>query len=385
MPSKTKTIKINPVDFQMSSKKGNAKKTSKKRDGGDIVKPNKIKKKLLERIKQHSRNTNKTGSDGGEAKQPASSSYKDEFYDSIGYLTKLAEEKQTTSPYRKTSINKTTKKYDTQTPPHIQVDLDLPEDLKEQSVSNTNPSSASSISLNPPSNNVSPPYGCLKGGSKPTFRAWNKTQKTYITNVQPAVTMPFQSTPQPPSTNEQRLAKLKETFKQRHNQIATPVTSSTEIIPAPPVLTPIVTEPETIPIPDVNPIPITSPIISSNIGGNFKAFQEEQKVLSSIRLPKKTKKTTTRKYGLGKNNKKRVIGVLIKDRQTRKKILDAQKDIRRKSLVDVKKYLNDHGLIKAGSRAPTDVVRKIYESSVMSGEITNADDEIMAHNFMNAS
>ena len=197
--------------------------------------------------------------------------------------------------------------------------------------------------------------------------------------------MPFQSTPQPPSTNEQRLAKLKETFKQRHNQIATPVTSSTEIIPAPPVLTPIVTEPETIPIPDVNPIPITSPIISSNIGGNFKAFQEEQKVLSSIRLPKKTKKTTTRKYGLGKNNKKRVIGVLIKDRQTRKKILDAQKDIRRKSLVDVKKYLNDHGLIKAGSRAPTDVVRKIYESSVMSGEITNADDEIMAHNFMNAS
>ena len=385
MPSKTKTIKINPVDFQMSSKKGNAKKTSKKREGGDIIKPNKIKKKLLERIKQHSRNTSKTDSDGGEEKQPESSSYKDEFYDSISYLTKLAEEKQTTSPYRKTPINKTTKKYDTQKPPHIQVDLDLPEDLKEQPVSSTIPSSVSSISLNPPSNGVSPPYGCLKGGSKPTFRTWNKTQKTYITNVQPAVAMPLQSTPQPPSTNEQRLAKLKEAFKQRHNQIAAPVTSSTEIIPAPPVLTPIVTELESLPIQDVNPMPIVTPIISSNVGGDFKALQEEQKVLSFIRIPKKTKKTTTRKYGLGKNNKKRVIGVLIKDRQTRKKILDAQKDIRRKSLVDVKKYLNDHGLIKAGSRAPNDVVRKIYESSVMSGEITNADDEIMAHNFMNAS
>ena len=384
MPSKTKTIKINPADFQMSSKKGNAKKTSKKREGGDIVKPNKIKKKLLERIKQHSRNTNKTGSVESEEKQ-SGTSYKDEFYDSIGYLTKLAEEKQTTSPYRKTPNNKTTKKYNTQKPPHIQVDLDLPEELKEQPVSNANPSSASSISLNPPSNSVSPPYGCLKGGTKPTYRAWNKTQKAQITNVSPAVTMPPQSIPQPPTTNEQRLAKLKETFKQRHHQVSQPVASSTEIIPAPPVLTPIVTEAETIPIPDVNPIPITPPIISSNIGGNFKALQEEQQILSSIRIPKKTKKTTTRKYGLGKNNKKRVISVLIKDRQTRKKVLDAQKDIRRKNLVDVKKYLNDHGLIKAGSRAPNDVVRKIYESSVMSGEITNTDDEIMAHNFMNAS
>ena len=383
MPSKTKTIKINPADFQMS-KKGNAKKTSKKRDGGDVIKPNKIKKKLLERIKQHSRNTNKLTTGGGEEKEEPTPSYKDEFYDSIGYLSKLAEESQITSPYNKKPMGKTIKKRETQPPPHIQVDLNLPEGLKEHSPPDANsiPSSASSISLNHPVQRTSPPYGCLKGGSKPTFRAWNRTQKANVVDVPPVVAMPASEIPTRPTTNEERLAKLKESFKQRHHQVANSVTSTTEPIPAPPVLTPVVTEPA--PVSDISTPHMTTPVVTNAVGGSYMALQEEQKIISSIRVPKKTKKTTTRKYGLGKNNKKRVIGVLIKDRQTRKKILDAQKDIRRKSLVDVKKYLNDHGLIKAGSRAPNDVVRKIYESSVMSGEITNTDDEIMAHNFMNA-
>ena len=52
---------------------------------------------------------------------------------------------------------------------------------------------------------------------------------------------------------------------------------------------------------------------------------------------------------------------------------------------DVKKYLRDHGMIKIGTNAPNDVIRKIYESSVLTGEITNNNNDILLHNFIKES
>ena len=72
---------------------------------------------------------------------------------------------------------------------------------------------------------------------------------------------------------------------------------------------------------------------------------------------------------------------MIKDRGTRKKILNAQKELKRKSINDVKIYLRDHNLIKIGSNAPNDVIRKLYESAMLAGEITNSNAETLLHNF----
>jgi len=94
------------------------------------------------------------------------------------------------------------------------------------------------------------------------------------------------------------------------------------------------------------------------------------------------KKTISRKYTLGKSKIKNKVGILLKNRQTRKTILSAQKELKQHSINDIKKYLRHHNLIKIGSNAPNDILRKIYESSILTGDVTNNNKDILLHNFM---
>ena len=94
-----------------------------------------------------------------------------------------------------------------------------------------------------------------------------------------------------------------------------------------------------------------------------------------------TKKTIKKKYTLGKSELKNTIGILIKDRHTRKKVLTAQKDLKRKNINEIKTYLREHNLIKIGSNAPNDVLRNLYESSMLTGEVTNVNIDTLLHNF----
>ena len=94
------------------------------------------------------------------------------------------------------------------------------------------------------------------------------------------------------------------------------------------------------------------------------------------------KHTTTKKYKLGKAPGSNVVGVLIKNNDTRRKIQEEHGVLRRESIVEIRKYLHDHGLIKVGSDAPPDVLRNIYESAKMTGEISNTNKHVMLHNFL---
>jgi len=76
------------------------------------------------------------------------------------------------------------------------------------------------------------------------------------------------------------------------------------------------------------------------------------------------------------------VGVLIKNSDTRRRIQEEHGVLRRESIVEIRKYLHDHGLIKVGSDAPPDVLRNIYESAKMTGEISNTNKHVLLHNFM---
>ena len=102
-------------------------------------------------------------------------------------------------------------------------------------------------------------------------------------------------------------------------------------------------------------------------------------------LPKPTtkilKRTTHRKVTLGKIGNK--ISVLIKNSDTRKKIKNAHNDLKCAPISEVKEYLKKHFLLKSGSNAPSDILRNMYESAKLAGEITNKNEETLLHNFIN--
>ena len=101
-------------------------------------------------------------------------------------------------------------------------------------------------------------------------------------------------------------------------------------------------------------------------------------------VPRKIKqikrKTTVKKYKLGRYGKK--ISILIKNNKTIKKIQNAQRELKNVPIHDVKNELIKNNLLKLGSTAPSNLLRKIYEDANMAGKVVNVGGDTFIHNFM---
>ena len=186
-----KTIIVNPELFKFTGGSQTRKNRDKQSKPLPVVSPNHLKTKLLNRIKQHKNNQiNELKQKNTEVEKDK---YTDEFYDAIGYLSDLSK-KHKTNPYTTNQQNKTLKAYQSNSNhPSPYVQLDLPPELQEPITQPYNPS-IQPMQINYKVDNVVP-HGCLRGGQKPTYRTWQKTQKHYPSmNTQVEASVPVSYT-----------------------------------------------------------------------------------------------------------------------------------------------------------------------------------------------
>ena len=400
-----KTIEINPDLFKI----GGFNKTKKNKHDipkKHILAPTILKNKFLKRIKHHKQNeikqqiSNTKANDKKENEKSAltkPSTYEDEFNESLNYFNNLSKlSKNTTNENNKKKQKenlerKSLKKYYAvnNSIDYNDIQIDLPEELIEPpfNIHSSTMENQTAFKLNPPIiQNGDVAYGILKNGTKPTYRTWCKTQKNinntpnpiYVNTNNPSINTPI-NTPINPTINlvnptvelnerEKRLNILKSKLKDKLQQSTTTTTNTNNTN----TINNLVQSKSVSTVPIITPLnyPISQP---NNTNTNTNISIPNKKII---------KKTIRTKYKLGKSTIKRSVGILMKNRATRKKVLLAHRNLKRENINDVKKYLREHNLIKIGSNAPNDVVRKIYENAMLSGEIYNNNKDTLLHNIV---
>ena len=313
----SKKISINPEFFKMSVKKEKKQKKKKPKFRESQLKPNKVKKELIARIKEHQqREKQRELEELEKIKKKENQTFKNEFKDTMDYLEELNKKKKK----KRKKKNKTLKVRQ----PHSQINI-----------SPTTNSSAVETSTIKPNIAPDPPYSILKGGSKPTYRQWKKTLKKQMfqDDIEKEKNVGIDMGPLKLESNigNENINKKNASMlgfnerKMRLNQIK-----------------------------------------------NKLAFQEPKKRKIKTRRIK-------RKITLGKEKGK--VGVLVKSKKTRKIIKNEVNILKKKSINEIKEYLRKHNLMKIGSSAPDNIMRGIYENAYLSGDVYNNNADILLHNW----
>ena len=336
--STIKPITINPELFKVGGGTKKEKhlhnKTQKISNIKNNIQPNKLKRDLLQKIKNYKQkdkptsineerksiqnnsndesNTEKTGIYKNLNTTP-NNEFQNEFMKSLSFLQQLSQKTR----------NKTMKAN------RPVINIDIPDNLKEKD----NIESKLTITNK---ENGDVPYGCLKNGSKPTFRQWkNYTVKNTSYKEPQLVNLPVKTKSiNSVQDNQTNIIENNEQSHEINNEIKSEV----------------------------------SQVINNTIDSN-----PNNSYIST--------KTKTIKYHLGKKNRK--VSILIKNAATRKKINAEHNKIKRTSVLEMKNYLRKHNLLKAGSEAPNDVIRKLYEHCLLSGNIHNINKDNLLHNYLN--
>lgn len=376
--SEKKTINVNPELFNFTSNK-TRKKRENKQDGGIKIKSsapkqrdNTLKKKsILNMIRQHQEDKyrklfNEKNKLNNEVKSEIDniSQIDSDFEQSKNYLLKLAEENEV----KQHNLNKTLKQYPSIVNnnnsnnsllfhPNIEPYENVNLDFNNDNIENITP-----ITIKPKlqSNFNQPNYGCLKNGNLPTYRQYiNNTQKNFSNNIP---TNRYQV------LNNSQIQNLPEILIQSNQD-------NSKTIPT-----------------QIEPYISETNIIENKIDENIQKMSEMKQMMSKLQAIKnnhykkvmKQKKIIRRSYKIGKSKILPKISVLVSNRTIRNNITTKSQLLKQDSINDIKRYLVKRGLIKIGSTAPNDVLRKMYEcSSLICGEVQNHNPDNLLHNFLN--
>jgi len=123
------------------------------------------------------------------------------------------------------------------------------------------------------------------------------------------------------------------------------------------------------------------PVPGESIRSKKLELYKKEKERERLNDIKSKKSTFTIKRTLGKNGKH--ISVLIKSLKVRNDINREKIKLNQTSINDIKKYLRSRNIIKIGSTSPNDILRKMYEQCVLTGNINNKNAANLVHNYVN--
>ena len=323
------------------------KSKKKKPKINNLLKGVSMKNKLLKDVKKHHNKSLKTSLQEKSTSKINSTQNIDSLDDSINYLENIIQKKKEKVKKQKikreqenqnnlssvvsqttlqtTPVN-TIGKLETSPPIHL--------DNPIGSFSLVNNSTLQNNQVHKPLKKA-PPFGILKGGTKPTYRQYYKIQSKSMKNPTRIHNSSHSIKPLVIQQGNQPITKLHEERKQKLKTY----------------------------INDYN---------KTNVKDKIK---NKKKIKLRSRKIKKTRR-------LGKN-KSGKVGILIKDLKTRKNIEKEHNILKKIPINKIRSYLQKHGLIKTGSNAPDYVLRKIYEDSFLSGDIYNISDDVLVHNYLN--
>ena len=399
-----KTIKVNPIFLSGGGSASSSKnKTRKEKPTGvSLNQSNSIKKKLIARIKNFQQNTNKA------AEPSANQPLNDAFGDSVQFLDNLARDKEETKREKKnTSLKKKQTNGNnihiaTELPPELDWNTIMPKIIQAQQVQAqpvqppmAQPLTAPNVLVPLPAPlapaplapaplapaplaptplqwQAPPPpsYGNLKKGTKPTYRTWLRTTQKQkpapkqSINILEDMGTTIETEPLGPSLGTATLGTAtlgQDTLKIINEPTAFEPTSLAPLLP-----TALALEPAALAHVPTAPVP-TAPVPT--------AYAPSLK-------PKRKRVTRTLKYKLGKHANG-TVSVLIKNSQTRRKVQTEQALLKQKSILDIKNHLRSNNLLKVGSNAPSDVLRHLYEQSILAGQIENKAKDTLIHNYFN--
>ena len=326
--SSEKTISINPSLFRIGgakTRKNNKNKNKQHKPVKPLINPNILKNKLLKRIKEHkqseTREFDKKNKENKNENNDIPKPYENELSESIDYLQSLSKQKKKEN-LANILQNKTVKRPILSSTPSLKVNVELSDELQPIQMNNEIrvDTSLTPVTLKRPVINDTVPYGVLKGGKKPTYRNWLKTNNNTDHKT-------IQNNPEF-IDREKRLHSLREKLKNKEketNELQTNELQTNELQ--------------------------TNELQTNELQTNDLQTNELQETVLNpneeiIGNKKTTKKITKKTYTLGKFKNKQKIGILIKNRDTRKKIISAQRDLKKKPIQEIKNYLKEHNLIK---------------------------------------
>jgi hypothetical protein len=433
--SNRKTLQINPEYFKQGKRKGgtsakNTQKVTRKR--ASPIKHNTIKRELIKRIQQHKQNEqtdqrqqvtrenkNKQNKTLGSL---TSEMETNEFKGAVNYLHVLARSKKKNERAaarqqragQSKQVSRTLKSvqpYTPTVPPNV--NLDLPQELSQNNLplhpsytqtppmvintstppANINYRIPSYTQISPPSpspqpqpqpqsltppreqlqtsyvvprNNLTePPYSNLKTSIlKPTYRQWTRKNNRHA-NTSSKLSSDIVNPPSTNTTSNQSSSFSKNDREHKLRMLQRKFSKDTP------------TENSNLPSSTKKEAPVME------LKRYYEGETNNNDKLSGGKPRKRViKRTIKKKYTVGKSKINKKVSVLVKNLHTRKKIVDAKKELKQTTMSDIKKYLKARGFIKSGSIAPNNVLRELYESAMMSGDVTNLNTAIQLHNYM---